>query len=376
MHPPVGLVGLGQHIGYVVSVLATQLTWPGLIAGTGALGALWAKQRPRTRRLAAALTVGALSYLLFAFWLPTAVLAPAFLMPVPMLIIIAANELPALFERDSARLWVARGAALAGVALAAGSAVLNWGFVSGLTGDLAGQQTIDHAAQLDLNQFSSEPDFMLPWGEYTFALNYGRYVTHELSGFQPVDHRADFRQIVGGGTPLVTLPLTFYVFPLEQWDAWLGAPAHLSSVGPGFVQISDRPIIDPARVPPGDPLAMGNGVTRVAYAITRQADGSYQLTVYWRADAAVPEPYSVFVHLARVETPASADDILASADSSAPVYGWYPVTRWTPGEIVRDDYTFAAPAAYDGPLYLGFGMYHQRTDGSFENFGETRVRLR
>ena len=35
--------------------------------------------------------------------------------------------------------------------------------------------------------------------------------------------------------------------------------------------------------------------------------------------------------------------ILAQADRANPVDGWYPTSRWRPGEIVRDSYLLPVP---------------------------------
>ena len=75
----------------LIGVLVTQLTWPGLVIGF--IGLITLFVRAESRHLAAALGVSILAYLAFAFWLPEAVLAPAFLMPIPMLLALAVAEM-------------------------------------------------------------------------------------------------------------------------------------------------------------------------------------------------------------------------------------------------------------------------------------------
>ncbi|MBN1285196.1 MAG: DUF2723 domain-containing protein [Anaerolineae bacterium] len=348
--PPHDLPDLAAHVAYIVGVLAHQLTWPGLLAGTASLVALLLRPGP-SRRFAAAIGTSILSYLAFAVWLPEAVLAPALLMPVSMLLVLAAG---ASIRAPNA----VTAAILAGACLVL--ALTNGPFIYGLTHDPTGRAAIDRLAALPA--FDREPVLMLAWGGNYFAANYGRYVTGELANLAPVDHRANLAEIVARGDPLVTLPETFYLYPLSQWDAWLGR-AHLTSAAPGIVQITDRPGYWPATGPAAARLR--NGVTLLRHSLTRREDGAYHLVLFWRTDRALDADYSVFVHLTRAGAPA---EILAQYDVAAPVYGWYPTTRWSPGEVVREDYTFTLPRDDSGPLDLRVGMYRQTEDGGFENF--------
>ena len=166
------------------------------------------------------------------------------------------------------------------------------------------------------------------------------------------------------GETLITLPDTFYVFPLTIWNEWIGE-AHLSSYAPGIVKISSQPDLST-----DDDVynLLNNGVSLVNYDLAEIVEGTLQLSLWWRAETTIPVDYSVFVHLSRVEQPESEADILAQFDSAAPVYGWYPTSRWSVGELVRDDYVITLPDGYEGPLFIRVGMYHQLGNGSFENF--------
>ena len=373
MDPPHSLADFGTHVGYIAGVLGEQVTWPGLAVGAGGVIALLV--RPSSRRFGAALLVGMLAYLGFAFWLPEAVLAPAFLMPVPLLLALAVGEAVAQAPDPVRGLRIEWAMTLSGLALAAALFLLNRPFVRSLTSDPGGRRTIEHVATLPVDDFDREPILMLPWGGSYFAVSYGRYVTDELEGFTPVDHRADLRAIVARGEPLVTLPETFYVFPPGQWNGWPD-PLHLTSVGPGFVQVGDAPLLSADRWPGGPLRDLGNGVALQGYELADLPGGGLHLILIWQALRTPGTDYSVFVHLARIETPAAPEDILAQADLSAPVYGWYPTGRWPAGEVVRDDVIITPPEGYGGPLWLRVGMYRQREDGSFENFEALTIRLR
>jgi hypothetical protein len=64
--------------------------------------------------------------------------------------------------------------------------------------------------------------------------------------------------------------------------------------------------------------------------------------------------------------------MIAQADSSAPVYGWYPTSRWSAGEVIYDNYVLPRlPQATD----VSLGMYEQPTPGKFQNYGTLKYPL-
>jgi hypothetical protein len=217
-----------------------------------------------------------------------------------------------------------------------------------------------------------EPTLMALWGGDYFAAAYGRYVTGELQGFQVVDHRAYFKEIVGRGSRLITLPATFYEIPLDRWRERIGS-AHLSSAAWGLVEISPHPPLARADVPPADPIELGGGIRLLSYQVTL-AGNALDLTLYWQAAQTPSQDYSVFVHLSDKEQIAAPEDIIAQADSQSPVYGWYPTTQWSAGEIVREDYRVPVPPGKT-PRLLAVGMYTQDATGAFHNLGVVNIRL-
>ena len=46
--------------------------------------------------------------------------------------------------------------------------------------------------------------------------------------------------------------------------------------------------------------------------------------------------------------------------------GWYPTTRWTQGEMVRDSYALTVPEGA-APVAVRLGMYRQTSPDQFEN---------
>lgn len=364
MVSPQDLAGVILNARRVLDVLIIQVGLPALIAGIAATCTLAAVRR--SRHFGLSLMAGMASYCAFAIWLPDAVLLEAFLMPVCVLLVLGMAEVTTcgpVSQRVLAPM-IAISAGIWAVALVR----QNEAFARTVTTEPAGREAITRLATLPAEVKGQHTVVMLPWGGLYFAANYGLYVTGELSDLTLVDHRADFKAILDRGDTLLTLPATFYVIPIEQWDTWIGR-AYLSSAHTGIVQIDNQPHMAadlPANV--SRPFPLDNGISLLAYRIARDDIGDYHLTLWWLADRPVTADYSVYVHLTRLAVPISADDILSQADSFAPVYGLYPTSRWSVGEIVREDYLIPAPAPdYQGPQFIRAGMYRQLADGSLES---------
>ena len=79
-------------------------------------------------------------------------------------------------------------------------------------------------------------------------------------------------------------------------------------------------------------------------------------------------------HLSDQERIGGPDDIIAQADRAAPVDGWYPTSRWSAGEIVRDDYLIPVPEGRDARL-ISVGLYTTDGAGGFQNLGAVDIPL-
>lgn len=62
---------------------------------------------------------------------------------------------------------------------------------------------------------------------------------------------------------------------------------------------------------------------------------------------------------------------LLQEDHAHPVWGWYPTSRWLPGEVVRDDYLIPDSPAHDGLMVI----VYWRINGGFENLGVASLSL-
>jgi hypothetical protein len=146
----------------------------------------------------------------------------------------------------------------------------------------------------------------------------------------------------------------------------LPVPAKLSSHGLSLIAIRNTPLGDtPAGARKVSQPAV-HGLQLAAYALRRQ--GQQQLvSLYWRAETPIDVDMAVSVRLMR------GGDLIAQADSAHPVDGYYPMTRWTEGEVVRDDYALAITAggAFDRIHVIA---YHT-TPAGFENLAEFDLAL-
>ena len=370
MNPPANLAGLIANIQDTFAQLAPEWTWPGLMACAAGLivAAAWSK----TRRLGWALVALSASFLVYLFIWHEAV------SPEKVLLWVSVGLAPALTilvaRLWQAQKWIGIAGAAALVALATLSVVTHYERVASLTRDPRGREIIHLLkAEMPTGWNGVEPTFMALWGGDHFAAVYGSRVTGELRGFRVVDHRADFKQIVESGSRLITLPSTFVELPKSWWRDRIGG-AYLSSVGLNLVEIGAKPPLRSTDVPPGQAVVLGDGISLLSRQIG-QTDNALRVALYWQAAQMPSQNYSVFIHLSDQDQISAPGDIIAQSDSEHPVYGWYPTTKWSAGEIVREDYRLTIPPGKT-PQLLAIGMYTRDTSGAFHNLGVIHVPLK
>lgn len=353
----------------VVMTLANNMTWPVLMAGLCGLGL--SLTSPVRRWLALALGALLIMNVAFAGLFARAVFLPAALMPA-MLALVVGGGLLAQWLGERWRVGtIVSGAALA---VAIFALIDNNGLqVYAMTHDRGGQAIVDRVWAAEIDQAAERPVVMALWGRDYFSLVYGQQVTGELAGIEMVDHRADVKELIASGHTVYALRPTFYLRPLDWWTARLGR-AYLSSYAGDLVRVSDRPVLAEADVPTYRSVAMAPGMMLRNWQVTPLDDGRWNITLYWQAAANPDQNYNISVKATDRDSIAGPDDIVAQADLSAPVYGWYPTTLWSPGEIVRDDYVIASPP--DRPARLvEVSLYTQDTAGNFHNFGRHTIPL-
>lgn len=390
--PPASLTAWLANVRATFAQLVVEWSLPGLAAaGVGAIVAVAQPnlQRTGTENTSAlrltkgktdtafgiALSVMLASYLAFVFTFHVAVSPEEALLWVSLCLALTLAVLVARLGQWKTWLGAAGVAGL--IVLGGVSGLSNCGTVLELTHSTRGRELIKLLEARMPKGGEVEPTFMALWSGDYFAAIYGSRVSGELDGFDVVDHRAYFKQIVESGSRLITQPATFHELPKSWWRKQIGG-AHLSSAELGLVEIAPSPPLTPADVPPGDPVALGDGISLRAYQVEALDSAPFpnglHVTLYWQATYTPTQRYSVMVHISDRERIAAPEDLIAQADSQAPVYGWYPTDKWGPGEIVREDYRLVVPPGKT-PRLLAVGMYTRDEAGAFHNLGVVDIAL-
>ncbi len=279
------------------------------------------------------------------------------------------SALPALSAVKKAR--VAAGLLLIAALIAGYN---NYGYVSEIKTASRGRELIEIFKQAHNFRGPGRTVLSAPWGLDYFALAYGALVNNELPGAVIVDQTAHYDELLAAGDRVYVLPRFFYLYGLDFWDNLLGR-VYLTSAAPGLVQVAAAPPLTLADVPNPEPHFIGDSITLFGRQ-TRfdSAANTFHVTLYWQAGGTPSQAYSVFVHLSDQPAITTGEDILAQSDSATPVYGFYPTTRWTSGEIVREDYAILLPDSRR-PILLRVGLYTRTVDGGFENLGEVNFSI-
>ncbi len=121
---------------------------------------------------------------------------------------------------------------------------------------------------------------------------------------------------------------------------------------------------------------VGPDVALVGYRLqpeTAPLTETLKVALYWQAQRAVPEDYTVFVHLV------DATGAIVAQHDGPPVGGDYPTSFWAGGETVKDEHELALPAHLPAvDLHLELGLYRPAdgarlpvTDESGQAVGDT-----
>ncbi|MGB8643843.1 MAG: DUF2723 domain-containing protein [Anaerolineae bacterium] len=350
----------------VAGLLAAQLSWPAL--GGALLALLTLLPGAQTRHLAAFLLVAIATYFGFAVIYPIRDI-DAYLVPATMLLLFGAVVTLARWSVRWPRLPALGAAAL--FCLAAFLGAQAYPLAREVGTDQRGRELLDAVQPLS----GAQTVLIGPWGPDFFVFWYGKYVTHEIAPqTQIVTPDAPIKRSLDSGLAAYASKDIFYSVPLDEWDQKLGH-IFVQSAGDGIIQISDRPMDDPALESAAGEARFGILVTLVrSQTAFSPATRRLDLTLYWRAEQTPAYDYSVSVHL--VDT-GQNDRVIAQADSANPVYGFYPTSRWQAGEIVRDDYTLTVPPALPlTQVNLIVGWYRRDVaTGAFQDLGTHRIPL-
>lgn len=273
--------------------------------------------------------------------------------------------------------WLARRSRLAGVVGAAVLAValLLWvwqtrPFVLRVTRDTSSQAIVAAVERVRPAPDGRPATVLTPWGTDYWALTYEQAYGGRLAGLNLVDHNARVQDIVARGDRLLLPDQTLRVFPMAYFEERLG-PLYLGSAAPGVIEVSPSPIVDEGALAADSGIYpanfdLGNGARIWGVASQWSGEENILLTIYWQADAPIAADYSTAVHLVAHDPPAGPADVLAQADRDHPVDGWYPTSRWRPGEMVRDAYLLPVPAG-SSPAAIRIAMYRTDPEAGFVN---------
>lgn len=151
-----------------------------------------------------------------------------------------------------------------------------------------------------------------------------------------------------------------------QWNTDLLNPADnrtLSCVVDG--QTSDTVFLDAGALvaepialaaSPLPPLSTVQHGIRLLDAHVDQTSDRVAVELHWSAGEPVPGDYTVFLHLF------AADGAKIAQDDGPPRAGYWPTSRWRPGEVVTSTHSLALPNGLPaGPYQLATGMYDPAT---------------
>jgi hypothetical protein len=116
----------------------------------------------------------------------------------------------------------------------------------------------------------------------------------------------------------------------------------------------------------------GDGDPRSALPASRLPP-TWRLSLYWRAAAKSDVDYTISVRPLQKGALIPGGDGQPVIQDHQPVWNAYPTSRWSPGEIVRDDYGLDLPgqSVPDGVQIVVYRV----TAGEFENLGEATLNL-
>jgi len=216
-----------------------------------------------------------------------------------------------------------------------------------------------------------------PVGQYDSFPGQGRIATRRL---RPGDYFSDTYTL--HISPAARPPLIGQV-KVGLYDDRLAKLPAVDASGHELAEpiVGELPIQGPISPPNPTPVVtFGNDLELLSgsvYPQTLGAGGVVKVKLRWRALRRMPQPYTIFVHLADV-----AGRPVAQHDSQ-PRDGAFPTTRWAAGEIVDDTLQLTAPAGTPpGRYQLLVGAYQQpslrrlpaNTGGDAYQLAEVEVR--
>lgn len=352
-----------------IRLVGSEITPVGALLGLA--GIVLAVLRGQNRRLAIGLLLGLVAYM-------AAPVSEELLYGTHMLIMVATFYLVigwgllwTTLLGESRRQVASVVAGLVGSGLVVWLAWNNFGHIYAVTHDPTGREIIEGMKQVA----EPHPPIVEVWGVRYYALGYARWASGELPDAELIAVDMDLRGLSARLPRFYTTQDLFHLIPLPAWEQRLGR-IHLRSAAYRIVEVSTVPYLRPPPHFRGRGRAeVMDGIRLLDYQASLDPDGAVRLSLLWQAERPISDDYSVFVQVSDRLHITRQDDIIASGDRRHPVYGFYPTSRWFPGEIVRDDYRVPIPPGRR-PRLLSFGLYTQDPwTGAFHNLGRVNVPL-
>ncbi len=147
----------------------------------------------------------------------------------------------------------------------------------------------------------------------------------------------------------------------------IASAAHPQAEGGTLIRLSPQPMTD---LPPDATPANADFGGEMTLRGVRVSHGGSLVILYWSAQKVMATDYTISVRLWYNGQLLSPNDSPAIQDYQ-PVWNTFPTSRWQPGEIVPDAYTFNLPPGIR-PDALQIVVYHPVGDG-FENIGAQNI---
>ncbi|MER2599760.1 MAG: DUF2723 domain-containing protein [Caldilineales bacterium] len=166
-------------------------------------------------------------------------------------------------------------------------------------------------------------------------------------------------------------PLYVTVSAAPLLHSEIGIPVHLGGAGDRLIAVRAEPVVAlPADAQAVEQIA-GDGLMLAGVQFSSTIP--WKVRLYWRADSPISHDWSISVR-PTVQGQPLADGAggIVLRDALHPVQGAYPMSAWTTGEVVADDYTIALPesAQPDGVQVV---VYRALPEGGFENLAVLQV---
>jgi hypothetical protein len=146
--------------------------------------------------------------------------------------------------------------------------------------------------------------------------------------------------------------------------------AHLSSAGLRLIAARQGPSYEAPPMGQRMDAALGEDVDLLGYDHLPAANGLH-LALYWQAAGELEADYAVSMRPTAGGELLFDEGRLVQEDHAHPVWGFYPMSSWVMGEVVRDDYLVVVPPglAYDGASVVVYRV----TDEGFEDLGSVSL---